>query len=224
MKKRVHAILALTLITSGIACQSDNGVTPPTPPPTSPPEVEPLLSLELAPESITLDQGQTIQLMVVAKGRSPQSIPILSSVTYSMIDPTIARVSKDGLVTGILPGTSRISVTATSGPTSLTASATTTVRQTPAPEEVILVSGAQGWQPEVAHIKAGGTVRWLADPINWTGVPNNSVSLLDRNGAVIATLDLRSGTASKTFDTPGEIWFCSGGCWDPPDFGFIYVH
>jgi hypothetical protein len=34
---------------------------------------------------------------------------------------------------------------------------------------------------------------------------------------------LSSGSATRRFTTPGTYHYCSGGCWDPPDFGVVYV-
>jgi len=36
-------------------------------------------------------------------------------------------------------------------------------------------------------------------------------------------VDVSSGSGTRRFETPGTVRYCSGGCWDPPDYGVIIV-
>ncbi len=89
---------------------------------------------------------------------------------------------------------------------------------------VITADLERGWQPSVAHLTAGGTVQWLtAGPRSWSDVPHRMPYLLDKGYTVVDSLDLSTGSATLKLMTAGEYRYCSAGCWDPPDFGILYV-
>ena len=63
--------------------------------------------------------------------------------------------------------------------------------------------------------RQGGRHRRVADRQDY---------LLDMNYAVLDSLYWNNGLITHTFAAPGAYRFCSGGCWDPPEFGIIYSH
>ncbi len=47
--------------------------------------------------------------------------------------------------------------------------------------------------------------------------------LFDKGYTVVDSLNLSSGSALRLM-TAGEYRYCSAECWDPPDYGVVYVH
>lgn len=62
---------------------------------------------------------------------------------------------------------------------------------------------------------------WSADGNSWSQ-PTDILWLMGDNHEIIEQLDLKSGIAEWTFATAGTYRYCSGGCWDPPDWGVIH--
>ncbi len=56
-----------------------------------------------------------------------------------------------------------------------------------------------------------------------TDVPHGMLYLRDKS-SVVDSLDLSTGSATLKLPTAGEYRYCSAACWDPPDYGFVYVH
>ena len=220
-----RSITLMLLVTSAfsIACESTR-VTESVQPGVDPPGVDPsvLTTLEVMPSDVWLEPGLTVQLGIVARDQRGVLMADVGGLTFSSSDPAIANVSGSGLVTGIAAGTADILVTKTVAGVTRSAAMKATIRQaTPSANLVITADLQRGWQPAVAHLTAGGTVQWVtAGPRSWSDVPHQAVYLLDKG----ISLDLSTGSATLKLLTEGEYRYCSAGCWDPPDFGVVYVH
>jgi plastocyanin len=219
--------MLLVLSALGIACESAR-VTESVQPGIAPPDVDPpvFTTLEVLPSTVTLEEGSTVQLGIVARDQRGVQMSITGPPTFSSSDPAIANVSGSGMVTGVAAGTADILVTKTvAGVTRDAAMKATVRRATPSSNLVITADLQRGWQPAVAHLTVGGTVQWLtAGARNWSNVPHRMLYLLDKGYLVVDSLDLSTGSATLKMMTTGEYRYCSAGCWDPPDFGIVYVH
>lgn len=212
-------LLLLASIALGVACGGDTSQAPaPAPAPV-------LTQLGLNPQSATLAQGAAVQLDLIPLDQSGTRMPaaqFVAATHYESDDPLIASVSRSGLVSGIEPGSTRISAVVTIG--GITMTARTYVDVLPPAKLVLLTSGSTGWQPSVTHVAIGGAVQWVSGPFSWSGVPNKTVLLMDDYANVIDSVAFEDGLATRRFDKAGRVRYCSGGCWDPPDFGVIYIH
>lgn len=217
-----RSIKLMLLVTSAlsISCES-NRITE-----SIQPDPSVFTTLEVLPSTVTLEQGSTVQLEVVARDQRGVLIAGRGEVTFSSSDPAIADVSGSGWVTGIAAGTVDILVTKTVAGATRSAAMKATIREAIPAADVLITAGLQrGWEPSVAHLTAGGTVKWsIAGPISWSGVPHRMLYLMDRGYAVVDSLDLSSGSATLKILTAGEYRYCSAACWDAPDYGIVYVH
>ena len=96
-----------------------------------------------------------------------------------------------------------------------------------ASDTVVFTSSSRyGWQPPSGNVKAGGIVVWRIGPDGGyqQAAIVAKIYLSAMNGAVLDSLYLNNGSVTHTFAAPGAYRFCSGGCWDPPDGGIIYIH
>ena len=224
-----RSITLMLLVTSAfsIACESTR-VTEFAQPLVGPPAPDPSVftTLEVLPSTVTLEQGSTVQLGIVARDQRGVLMADAGRVAFSSSDPAIAEVSSSGTIQGVAPGTADISVTMAIAGVSRSAAMRATIRQvTPFADVVITADLRNGWQPSVAHLTAGGTVKWLtAGPSSWSGVPHGMLYVMDKGFAVLDSLDLSTGFATLKLATAGEYRYCSGSCWDSPDWGIIYVH
>jgi len=225
-----RSITLMLLVTSafGIACDSNRATQPAQPvPPVQPgPDPSVLTTLEALPSTVTLEQGSTVELRIVAHNQRGVPMTHAGIVTFASSDPAVARVNGSGLVTGVAAGTAEISVTKTVAGVTRSAAMTATIRQaSPLADLEIIADLERGWQPSVAHLKVGGTVRWLTvGRRSWTGVEHRMLYLFDKGYTVVDSLNLSSGSAALRLMTAGEYRYCSAGCWDPPDYGVVYVH
>jgi Big-like domain-containing protein len=224
-----RSITLMLLVTSAlsIACEG-NRITESVQPWVDPPGLDPSVftTFEVSPSTVTLEQGSTVQLGTVARDQRGVLIVHVGGVTFSSSDAAIANVSGSGLVTGIAAGTADISVTKTiAGVTRSAAMKATIPEVIPSASLVITADLRRGWQPSIAHLTVGGTVLWVtAGPRSWSDVPHRMLYLMDKSYAVVDSLDLRTGSATLKMLTAGEYRYCSAGCWDPPDYGVVYVH
>ena len=222
MSARSMSFVLLSAFAVGVACQSER-LTEST---LSQPPV--LSTLEILPGNVTVEQGWPVALSVRAfdqwGGRmySP-------ALEFSSRDTTIARVTRvhgDPWLVGVKPGTAEIQARMSIDGVTLSAVMTAAITAaTPAGDLLLTADAVHGWMPPVAHLKAGGSVEWrTVGPVSWSDVPHRFLYLMNEKYAVLDSLDLRSGSAKRTFVTAGEYRYCSAGCWDPPDFGVVYVH
>jgi plastocyanin len=217
--------MLLVTFAFGIACESTRvtDVVPRIDPPGLAPPV--LTTLEVLPSTVILEQGSTVQLEIVARDQRGDPMAGAGAVTFSSTNPAIANVSSSGIVTGGAAGTADISVTKTIAGVTRGAAMKAPIRQaTPSSDLVITADLQRGWQPSVAYLTVGGTVKWVtAGPRSWSDVPHRMLYLLDKVYTTVDSLDLSAGSATLKLLTAGDYRYCSAGCWDPPDFGIVYV-
>jgi plastocyanin len=185
-----------------------------------------LTSLSLSPATPLLYPGETVKVVVSARDQY-QRLMEPGAIVFSSSDPAVATVSGAGIVVGAAVGSAIISAKATMGATTKTAATRANVRDYRNPDTssgVLLVFGSQGWIPQTVDIDAGTLVEWAASGTGWGGAPTRTLWLMHADYSDLTELDMSSGIAQFTFDSPGTYRFCSRSCWDPPDFGVIRVH
>jgi hypothetical protein len=222
MRSPFRTPLFVVCAAAGLACGSVESLAPT-------PEVDEsraLTSVSLGSVNPGLYPGETFPVLLVAKDQwGAPMVP--DAITYSSSDPAVATVSDSGIVTAETVGTAVISATATVGAVSRTGAILVIVHvphDPYTPTGVLLLFGGWGWDPPVVQVNAGALVEWSASGTSWSGVPTNFLWLMDANYSVIEQIDFTSGLAKREFNTPGTYRYCSGGCWDPPDFGVIHVN
>jgi plastocyanin len=227
MHSRYRTLLLMTSVVAWLACDSNKALSPVSgrEPPVATPE---LTTLELSPWAAYLNPGESFSVLVVARDQfAGEMVP--DAIAWSSSDPAVATVNSSGTVTALKRGFARISATVTIGPRARGEAMTAFVRLPVGPEEEeelaegVIVFGSQGWQPPVLEVAAGSTVEWRASGISWSLAPTETLWLMDADYRHLDSLDLRRGSAPRTFDVAGTYRYCSGGCWDPPDFGVIHV-
>src|SRR5947208_4843091 len=167
----------------------------------------PVASVTVTPGTASLTVGQTVQL--TATPRDANGTPLTGRViTWQSSDNTIATVNGSGLVTGAGPG-GPVTMTATSGGQSGTASVTVTV----APVAAVTVTPSSG------TVAIGQTVQLTATPRDASGNPltgraiswsssDNTIATVSSSGLVTgvvagavtitATSEGQSGTSAIT--------------------------
>src|SRR5438445_521012 len=172
----------------------------------------PVASVSVAPPSVAVPVGQTVQLTATPKDANGTALAG-RTVTWSSSNTSVAGVDGNGLVTGGTAGSATI--TATSEGQSGTSSIT--VSNVPVPVSSVTVS------PASASVSAGQTVQLTATPKDANGNPlagrvitwassNTSVATVSGTGLVsggaagpatiTATSEGQSGTASITVAVP----------------------
>ena len=217
MTVRFIARFLLVCALGPIACDSREQIIEPAPlPAPAPTAPEPQFDGIQAIGLIQLVEGDTVRLKPVPVDRNGRELTVAYTATYTSFAPSIATVSETGLVTGVTAGSARITVTIVVGGTTKTANVTTFVFTPVSPSSIVFTFGTSGWNPSHAQLKPGGTVEWrTAGSIDWIYL------LYDSNeGDSVA---VRSGSATRRFDFPGRVWYCSGLCWDPADWGTIFI-
>jgi large repetitive protein len=71
--------------------------------------------LDASPNKVTLNVNATQQLTVIrvpGAGMSEKQVDVTTQCTYESSDPAIAKVSKDGIITGISAGSATITASA----------------------------------------------------------------------------------------------------------------
>jgi plastocyanin len=228
MTARSTTLMLLVTSALGIACES-NRITQVQPGPDSvqpKPDPSVFTTLEVVPSTVTLEEGSTVQLGIFAWDQRGALMAESTGAIFSSSDPAIARVSASGMVTGVAAGIADISVTKTVAGVTRSAALKATIHPViSSAYQVITADLKRGWQPSVAHLTAGGTVLWVtAGPRSWSDVPHRMLYLLDKHYEAVDSLDLSTGSATLKLVTAGEYRYCSAACWDPPDFGIVYVH
>ena len=203
-----------------IGCTSEQTVQPIA---YNPPPAPVFTALELIPDSLWIPQGAEVQVFPQARDQWGSSMNVESPDSYASSAPAIAAVNGWGLVTAVAPGTAAVSATVTMGGYTRSAVMTATVFDSAASDTLVFTWGSRyGWHPPFGNLKAGGIVVWRSDPDGYSGAAK--IYLSDINDAVFDSLDWNNGSVTHRFAAPGVYRFCSGGCWDPPDGGVIYVH
>jgi hypothetical protein len=226
MSGRLNKMFLVASAAITMSCQGDRAVNPTPAPPGVPPEPSAVLSsVVVSPATLDLQDSEIAFLGVTARDQRGQWMDPLGRIEYSSTDISIATVSDQGRVTAIAPGTVTISATVTIRNSISTGSMTVTVRRASLSDSLILTGTDHGWQPEAGHVTAGGIVEWRTGRVDWQHVPFTTVYLLTENyGYAGDSVDVRSGSGTHKFEKSGTVRYCTNGCWDPPDFGVIYVH
>jgi len=232
MTARSITLILIVTLTLGSACESNRATQPvPLVQPVQPlqparPDSSVLTALEALPDFVVLHQGTTVELRIIAYDQRGRHMTDAGGVTFSSSDSAVARVNGSGLVTGVAAGTAEILVTKTIAGVIRSATMTAAVRPaSPLADLKLTADLERGWQPSVAHLRAGGTVQWLTvGPRSWSGVEHRKLYLFDKRYTVVDSLDLSTGSATVRLMTAGEYPYCSAGCLTAPDYGIVYVH
>jgi plastocyanin len=184
----LRALVCILAVTS-TACGSSDSAT------TSPPAVLGSVTLSPAPGTVTV--GNTLTLAAAALDANGASFSG-AQLAFASSDQTKATVDGSGVVTGVAVGTTTITVTATSGSISKTASSQITV--SPTPSAFTVTTGPASFQPPAAAVAKGGIVTWS----NNAGVTHNVT--FDNAGSPANISPLNSGsTGTATFPAAGTF-------------------
>ena len=222
MKARL--VSPLVLVCAGIiACDVRERVVEPDPY-TPPPSGEALFGSVLLSSRIdALVEGDTVRMKAVPADLDGNEILVPYAVTYGSYDPSIATVSQTGLVTALALGSTEIWASIVVGHTTKTTAFRAYVFSASSPSSVVLISGRNGWQPSQVQVTPGGTVEWRIEPVDWAGVPVDHIALMDGQYRVVDSIDVKTGSGTRRFESRAFYRYCTGMCWDPPDWGVIYV-
>jgi uncharacterized protein YjdB len=158
--------------------------------------------LQISPEAVTLETGQTAQL-VIASTPADSHLP----VTWTSSNPAVATVHEDGVVNGVAAGSATI--TATSGGANADAAVTVTepVRQLQISPDAVTLESGQTTQFVVVWTPAGKEL-----PVTWAS-SNPAVATVHENGAVTG---VAAGTATITATSGGANAGSAVTVTDPP--------
>ena len=163
----------------------------------------PVATVTLAPTSVTLEPGQSDTLVATTKSAAG-TVLTGRTVTFSSDNVGVARVSSDGVVTGVASGTATI----TASSEGKTATATVTVQPSVAkvvvsPGEAFLRRGGTVQLSATAydatdHVILGRAVTWTTSDDHVAKVSDTGLVTARRSGTVTitATIDGRSGSAT----------------------------
>jgi hypothetical protein len=226
MKGRFISAFLLVCGTGVIACDTRDQVVDPTPLPPPPPTIpgeSQFASVRLTPAIVSLEEGDTVRLKAVPVDFKGSDLQVPHTVTYGSHAPSVATVSETGLMTARAGGYTDISATVVIGTTTRGVTRRTYVFSAVSPDSIVLTSGKNGWDPAQAQVSPGGTVEWRIGEVDWAGLPVKHIYLMDQRYSIVDSVDVRTGSATRRFDSRGFVSYCSGACWDPPDWGVIYV-
>lgn len=225
MKYRFVSTALLLCAAGVIACDTHDRIVQPVPlsPPLTIPGESQFVTVRLTPATGAFEEGDTVRLKAVPVNKLGSEIQVPYTVTYTSSAPSIATVSETGLLTAISGGATDISAAVVIGSTTKGITRRAYVFAAVSPETVILTSGTKGWEPSLAQVAPGGTVAWRIGPIDWAGFPVTHVYLMDESYGIVDSVDVRTGSATRRFESRGLVRYCSGICWDPPDYGMIQV-
>lgn len=209
MTRRIRVPLLLACVAAAIACGGDRSLGPPT-----------ALRghFELGPVDYSvIEPGDTLRLVAALRDQRGRPVQLpAGAVAYASASPAVASVSSTGLVTGVAPGHTTIRALLPQGQITYHA-ATYVIVLDPTPVDLLLMNFSErGWQPSIARVAAGGTVRWATNQ-------KTMLWFTDADYRVVDSLDLRGGSATRRFETPGTVRYCTGGCWDPQEWGVIHI-
>lgn len=120
-----------------------------------------LSSVSLSASTAALTVGETYQLHANPKDQSGLPMSSGPSVTFGTADPAIATVSETGLVSGVAPGTTTVTVSATMAGVTRTATCEVTVSAAPPPGSGPMVSTAGfAFSPASVTIGVNDSVTW----------------------------------------------------------------
>ncbi len=196
-------MMALKVVTSVsvlllLACGGGDGGS------TNPPPSSALDNLVVTPATLALSTGQS--QAVTASGRTASGGTASGvTLTYASSSTSVASVSSAGLVLGLSPGTSTITVTGTQGAVTKSATAAVTVSGAP-PNAVTVVAGAStnDFTPSSVAIARTGTVTWTF------AARVHNVEFQGATGAPSNIPNSSNVSVARTFGTAGTFsYLCS---------------
>ena len=153
-----------------------------------------LVSIAFSPSSPTVAAGSSAQVTVTGTFSDGTMQNLSSSAMYSSSNPASVTVNSTGILMGVAPGTSTISVTVEGVSSSFTATVTTatlvSIAITPANPTPFINGTTQ--QFTAAGSYSDGTTQNLSSMVTWTS-SNTAVATVDANGLVTG-----SGVGSAT--------------------------
>ncbi len=171
---------------------------------TNPPPSGVLDNLVVTPTTLTLSAGQSQALSAAARtstGTTANGV----TFTYASSDLSVATVSTAGVVLGLAPGTSTVTITGTQGAVTKSATATVTVSGA-LPNAVTVVAGSAttDFTPSSVAIARTGTVTWTF------GVLIHNVEFQGGTGAPANIPNSSNVSVARTFATAGTFnYLCS---------------
>ena len=228
MARHSYKWLLLACVLIGNACGVDTSVDPvlaPPPPPSPAPEPEVITAFRLYPDSVPLEEGAQLQLLLEIRNQRGVRPDVFPAITYSSSKPDVVDVSYSGYVRAISPGTAVVSAQTTVAGVTFSSRVTLFVRQAVVFDSLVLKAEDDGWEPTPAHVVAGGKVEWRPGLIATAGVPVHTLYVWEYSKpSTWEEIDLTKGSVTRTFARPGVYQYCSNACWDPPEHGTIIVH
>jgi uncharacterized protein YjdB len=154
----------------------------------------PVATVEVTPAAATVQQGETVQLAAAAKDAGGAALTG-RAVAWSALDPSIATVSAQGVVTAVAPGQGRIVATVEGK----TAQAAITVTA-PVPARIVV-------SPRFAVTSIGAATALSATTFTPRGsqIPNAPVEFT-ASSAALAVVETGQRTASVTGSIPGAFY------------------
>ena len=188
------------------------------------PEAQVPTTLILSRDSVSVLEYDQFQLLSELRDQHGKTMILQPTASYSSSVPEVAKVTAGGFVTALVPGRTVITARTTLGQIPLTDSIIVIVSKVTLRTRPVLDALTNGWSPNVVRILAGDEVEWHAGFIATSGRPVTSVWLWkNQNSLDYDEVNFAGGVARRTFASPGTYTYCSGGCWDPPEFGTIIV-
>lgn len=183
-------------------------------------------SLTLNADSLTLEQGDAYLLDAVVRDQWGEQMPAPARVEFSTTDPLVATVGAYGLVAASAHGRAIIRASTTAGNATLADSIIVVVPAPQVLDHVVLTALTGAWSPRFAHVASGGEVKWAG---GFTGMPANPVSTVylwktDSAAGSAEQFDVSTAPVTRTLTQPGSYTYCSNYCWDPWEYGVIFVH
>nr|WP_277751220.1 Ig-like domain-containing protein [Granulicella sibirica] len=175
-----------------------------------------LVSIAFSPATPSVAAGTTAQVTTTGNFSDGSTQDLSGSATYSSSDPTVATVSATGLVSGVAPGTSVVTVTAGGMTSTFTVNVTTATLVSIAITPGTPASFAKGTTQQftATGTYSDGTTQNLSSSATWT-TSNASAITVDSHGLatgagvgsaqLTATYQGRSATTPSVSVTPAVV-------------------
>lgn len=154
-----------------------------------------LTIIEVSPEDVTLDVGQTQQF--TAAGRDQHGDPIdIGSITWQSSDEAVGTIDGEGLLAAIAGGTT--TVTAISGAASGTANVTVNAEEPSTTTESFSFSGIVRSRVESRHKVSVSAPATMYVKLDWVGRYDLTLRIYDPSGEMVAEVD--DSSSSKPYE------------------------
>ena len=221
MSGKMKITLAIACVLAAAACIDSGDYEPTSPTPVDVPVPTKFL---LSPDSASVQELDQFQLTSELRDQSNHTMIFQPTATYSSSDTSVAKVTSKGFVTAMAPGRAVITAKTFLAQPALSDSTVVTVYKASLRAHPAIDALTNGWSPNVVRIRAGDGVEWHSGLIATSGTPVTSVWLWNNADPVnYDEVTFTDGVGRRTFANPGTYTYCSGGCWDPPEFGTIIV-